>query len=71
MPIFIFFSLKASLSTSLLGAMFPLPRVIYAMANDGVLFKFLAEIHPKFQTPFTATIVSGILTGLLGKVFNS
>ena len=51
--------------------MFPLPRVIYAMANDGVLFKFLAEIHPKFQTPFTATIVSGILTGLLGKVFNS
>ena len=56
------------LSTSLLGAMFPLPRVIYAMANDGVIFKFLSNIHPKFQTPFTATIVSGVLTGLLGKV---
>ena len=35
------------LSTSLLGAMFPLPRVIYAMASDGLIFRFLARIHPK------------------------
>ena len=54
------------LSTSLLGAMFPLPRVIYAMASDGVIFRGLATIHPRFQTPFLATILSGIITGLLG-----
>ena len=54
------------LSTSVLGAMFPLPRVIYAMANDGVIFRWLANIHPRFQTPFIATVLSGILTGILG-----
>ena len=40
------------LSTSLLGAMFPLPRVIYAMSSDGLLFRWLADIHPRYQTPF-------------------
>ncbi len=34
---------------SLLGAMIPLPRVIYAIAKDGLLFRFLAKINPRFQ----------------------
>lgn len=52
-----------ALCTSLLGAMFPLPRVLYAMASDGVVFKFLAKIHPKTQTPVIGTVISGLLTG--------
>ena len=27
------------------------PRVYYAMANDGVFFRRLAEVHPRFGTP--------------------
>lgn len=54
-----------ALCTSLLGAMFPLPRVLYAMANDGILFKFLRKIHPYTKTPLIATIISGILAGEL------
>ena len=40
------------LSTSLLGAMFPLPRVLYAMSSDGLIFRWLSAIHPKYQVQF-------------------
>ena len=48
---------------SLLGAMFPLPRVIYAISSDGLLFKFLAVVNERYKTPLIATIISGIFAG--------
>uniref|UniRef100_T1GGE6 Cationic amino acid transporter C-terminal domain-containing protein n=1 Tax=Megaselia scalaris TaxID=36166 RepID=T1GGE6_MEGSC len=59
-----------ALCTSLLGAMFPLPRVLYAMANDGILFKFLRNIHPYTKTPLIATIISGILAACMALIFD-
>ncbi|CAL1278836.1 unnamed protein product [Larinioides sclopetarius] len=60
----------AGLSTSLLGAIFPLPRVLYAMGSDGIIFRFLAKVHPRYQTPLIATAVSGVFAGAMAMMFN-
>jgi len=32
------------------------PRIYFAMANDGVFFRKVAEVHPKYQTPMFAIL---------------
>ncbi|KAI4502950.1 hypothetical protein M0802_001994 [Mischocyttarus mexicanus] len=59
-----------ALCTSLLGAMFPLPRVLYAMASDGVIFMRLSKVHSKTMTPILGTILSGLLAGIMTLLFN-
>ncbi|CAD5112288.1 DgyrCDS1517 [Dimorphilus gyrociliatus] len=58
------------LTTSLLGSMFPVPRVIYAMASDGLLFHFLSVVNDKFKTPVRATMVAGLIAGIFALLFD-
>ncbi|KAI5639112.1 amino acid permease domain-containing protein [Phthorimaea operculella] len=58
-----------ALCSSLLGAVFPLPRIIYAMASDGLLFKFMGTVSERFQTPLVGTMVAGLFTGILAMIF--
>ncbi|KAK3710629.1 hypothetical protein RRG08_034165 [Elysia crispata] len=60
----------SALLTSLMGAMFPLPRILYAMGSDGVIFRFLGAIHPRFHTPVLGTALSGIFAGVMAMIFN-
>ncbi|MGB2620724.1 MAG: amino acid permease [Candidatus Acidiferrum sp.] len=41
------------------------PRVFYAMANDHLFFKILAEVHPRFQTPAAAIVALGVWSAVL------
>ncbi|TFW19234.1 amino acid permease [Massilia arenosa] len=40
-------------------------RIIFAMSRDGLLPAALSKVHPRFNTPFLATWIVGIVFGLL------
>jgi APA family basic amino acid/polyamine antiporter len=59
----------AGLSSVMLVMLLGQTRVLYAMANDGLLpRKFFADIHPRFRTPWKNTILVGCLAGVVGSV---
>ena len=41
------------------------PRVYFAMARDGLLFRWLGELHPRRRTPHRAIVLQGIWASVL------
>jgi len=59
----------AGLTSVMLVMLLGQTRVLYAMANDGLLpKKFFAAVHPKFRTPWKNTILVGLLAAIVGSV---
>ena len=59
----------AGLTSVMLVMLLGQTRVLYSMANDGLLpRKFFAAVHPKFRTPWKNTIVVGLLAAIVGSV---
>lgn len=58
------------LAASLLGSLFPLPRIIYSMSVDGLLFGFLSKVNPRTEIPVVATIYPGIVTAVFALLFD-
>jgi basic amino acid/polyamine antiporter, APA family len=57
----------AGLTSVMLVMLLGQTRVLYAMANDGLLpKKFFAEVHPRFRTPFKNTFLVGFLAAIVG-----
>ncbi len=49
-----------ALLSSLSAYVFIGPRVYYAMARDGLFFRFAARLHPRFETPGLSIVAQGL-----------
>jgi APA family basic amino acid/polyamine antiporter len=59
----------AGLTSVMLVMLLGQTRVLYSMANDGLLpKKFFAAVHPKYRTPWKNTILVGLLAAIVGSV---
>jgi basic amino acid/polyamine antiporter, APA family len=58
-----FVGVTVMLSTfgSLTASLFASPRIFFAMAEDGLFFRSVAKVHPKFGTPHVAITINIIL----------
>ena len=54
-----------SASGSINGTMMTAPRVYYAMAKDGLFFKWLDFVHPRFRTPSRAIAAHCLWAGAI------
>ena len=41
------------------------PRILYAMAHDGLFPVMAAKLHPRFRTPYVTTIITGTIVAVL------
>jgi basic amino acid/polyamine antiporter, APA family len=57
--------MAVSICATFVGSSLSGARVPFAAARDGLFFKQLAHVHPRFQTPSTALILQAVLSSLL------
>jgi len=41
------------------------PRTYFAMASEGLAFRWLASIHPRYHTPYTAILLQAVWSAML------
>ena len=55
----------AGLSSVILVMLLGQSRVFWSMSRDGLLPQFVNKIHPKFQTPYITSIITGIAVAVV------
>jgi APA family basic amino acid/polyamine antiporter len=56
------------LSSVVLVLLLAQPRIFHRMAMDGLFPKAFARVHPKFRTPTTTTLLTGVCAAILAGV---
>ena len=59
----------AGLASVVLVMLMGQPRIFYSMSRDGLLPAVFGKVHPKFQTPYITTIVTGLVAAVVAGFF--
>lgn len=54
-----------ALCSTLMGSLLPQPRILMAMARDGLLPSFFSDVNKRTQVPVKSTIVTGLIAATL------
>lgn len=63
-------SAVVAITSALLVYQLGQPRIWMTMSRDGLLWKKFSEIHPRYQTPGFATIITGVLVAVPSLFFD-
>jgi len=58
----------AGLSSVILVMLLGQSRVFWSMSRDGLLPQFVNKIHPRFQTPYVTSIITGIIVAFFAAI---
>ncbi|KAK8389474.1 hypothetical protein O3P69_008876 [Scylla paramamosain] len=58
------------MTTTLFGSLFSLPRCVYAMAVDGLIFSWLARVSDKTKVPIITLLLCGFFSALIALLFD-
>jgi basic amino acid/polyamine antiporter, APA family len=59
----------AGLASVVLVMLMGQPRIFFSMSRDGLLPAVFGKVHPRFQTPYVTTIVTGVVAAAVAGFF--
>jgi APA family basic amino acid/polyamine antiporter len=59
----------AGLASVILVMLMGQPRIFYSMSRDGLLPKVFGSVHPRFQTPWVSTVITGVVAMFVAGLF--
>ena len=59
----------AGLASVVLVMLLGQPRIFYSMSRDGLLPAMFSRVHPKYRTPYLATIITGTVAMFIAGLF--
>jgi APA family basic amino acid/polyamine antiporter len=59
----------AGLASVVLVMLMGQPRIFFSMSRDGLLPPVFGRVHPRFQTPYVTTILTGVVAAIVAGLF--